>query len=77
MAPQSILGVVPDKTSPLIEVYILDLKQLTSEQTDRLVAAMAIKFKTTEEAVRDGIMHDGFPVRAVDVTVCFDGRAFA
>lgn len=58
------------------EVYLLDLSALSEQQMDRLVAFVAKKFRAGQEEVRDGIMREGFPVRAADVTVCFDIGAF-
>ncbi len=58
------------------EVYLLDLSALTEQQMDRLVAFVAKKFRATPQEVRDGIMREGFPVRAADVYICFDLRTF-
>lgn len=58
------------------EVYLLDLGRLSEEQLNRLICFCAKKFKATEAEVRDGILHDGFPVRAEDVTIAFDLRCF-
>lgn len=59
-----------------VEVYLLDLSQLSPEQFDRLVMFVANKFRATPAEMRDGIMQEGFPIRAADVTVAFDMRAF-
>jgi len=58
------------------DVYLLDLTRLTKEQMDRLVAFVAKKFGAPEEEVCDEILRQGFPIRAADVSICFDVRAF-
>lgn len=57
------------------EVYLLDLEQLNEQQSERLVAALAKKFRASADEVRDGILQDGMPIRAADVYLAFDARA--
>lgn len=67
------LGEQPDK----IDVFQIDLSKMTEPQIDRLVRHVMNRFRAPEAAVRDAILQDGFPIRAVDVSLAFDMRAFA
>ena len=58
------------------EVYLLDLSQLSAEQMERLVDAVSREFSADKSLVREGILREGFPVRAADVYVAFSPRAF-
>ena len=59
------------------EIHLLDVKQLSSDQLERLVEMVARKFNDSPVDIRQGIERDGtFPIRASDVWVTFDARAF-
>lgn len=58
------------------EVYLLDLAALDEPAKERLCDFLAKKFNATAAQARAGIEQDGMPIRAEDVTVCFDMRAF-
>jgi hypothetical protein len=60
-----------------VQVYQLDAQALTEEQRDRLIAFCCEKFKVPDREVIETVARDGFPVRAEDVIVAFDMRAFA
>lgn len=64
------LGDEPD------EVYALDLKAFTPQQTDRLVAFIRNKFGAEEDEVREELRVRGFPIREADVILAFSLRAF-
>jgi hypothetical protein len=57
-------------------VYVLDLDKLSEEQFDRLTSFVARKFKADLEVVRQEVRRDGFPIRAEDVCISYDMRAF-
>jgi len=59
-----------------VEVYLLNLRALTLMQRARLVGAIALKFGTPVYQVEAEIAKAGFPIRAVDVIVSYDVRAF-
>jgi hypothetical protein len=59
-----------------VEAYFLDLGALTLPQRARLLAMLARKFKAPIYEVEAEITNAGFPIRAVDVIVRFDVRAF-
>jgi hypothetical protein len=60
----------------MTEAYSLDMERLDREQHARLVDFVVERFGVKgREAVRT-LGSDGFPIRAADVTVCFDLRAF-
>lgn len=59
-----------------VEVYLLNLRALTLMQRARLVGAIALKFGTPVHQVEAEIAKSGFLIRAVDVIVSFDVRAF-
>src|SRR5712691_1642524 len=59
-----------------VEVYLLNLRALTLGQRARLVGEIALKFGTPIYEVEKEIAERGFPIRAVDVIVSFDVRAF-
>jgi hypothetical protein len=59
------------------QVYLLDFSRLSQAQTERLVASVAKKFDVTEELVASQIICQGFPVRAIDVVIGYNMRAFA
>jgi hypothetical protein len=58
------------------EVYLLDVAALTLSQRARLWAAVAKKFGVPIYEAEAEINKKGFPIRAVDVIVSFDMRAF-
>ena len=60
-----------------VEVYLLDLHAMTLAQRARLVGFIANKFDAPIYEVEAEIAAKGFPIRAVDVIVSFDMRAFA
>jgi hypothetical protein len=53
-------------------VYLLDLKALSHDQRDRLVAHIARKFGADEGAVADQLTALGLPILAADTIVCGD-----
>ncbi len=59
-----------------VEVYMLDLEALTLGQRARLLSALSRRFKTPIYEVEKEIATTGFPIRAVDVIVTYDTRAF-
>jgi hypothetical protein len=59
-----------------VEVYFLDLAALTIPQRARLLDTVARKLKAPIYEVEAEIAKAGFPIRAVDVIVSFDVRAF-
>lgn len=58
------------------EVYLLDIPALTLPQRARLLYAVAKKFHATTYEVEAEINRVGFPIRAADVIVSYDMRAF-
>jgi hypothetical protein len=60
-----------------VEVYLLNLQAMTLNQRAGLLAIIAQKFKVPVFEVEAEIEKTGFPIRAVDVVVSFDVRAFA
>lgn len=66
--------VVPENS---VEVYLLNLQAMTLGQRARLVGFVAKKFDCPVSEVEAEIAAKGFPIRAVDVIVSFDMRAFA
>lgn len=60
-----------------VEAYLLDLAALTLPQRARLLAIVAKRFGAPIYEVEAEINKAGFPIRAVDVIVSFDMRAFA
>ena len=59
-----------------VEVYLLDIPALTLPQRARLLSWVAAKFGAPIHEVEAEITKSGFPIRAVDVIVSFDLRAF-
>lgn len=59
-----------------VEVYLLDLRALTLGQRARLLNSIAQRFRTPVYEVEAEIARSGFPIRAADVIVSFDARAF-
>lgn len=51
------------------QVYLLDLKAITEEQKERLVAALAEKFGDPADVVAKEIDYRGLPILAADVSV--------
>lgn len=60
-----------------VEVYRLNLRAMTLHQRARLLGFIAQQFGVTVAEVEAQIQRDGFPIRAVDVIVSYDMRAFA
>lgn len=58
------------------EVYSLNLRALTPEAFDRLVAFVRENFRAKEDEVRHELLTNGFPIRDADVIVAFSLRAF-
>ena len=58
------------------DVYILDIEALTLPQRARLWSKVAKKFNAPIYEVQAEIAKKGFPIRAADVIVSFDMRAF-
>lgn len=59
-----------------VEVYLLDLRALTLGQKAKLLGRMAATFGVPIYEVEAELNRSGFPIRAVDVIVSFDVRAF-
>jgi hypothetical protein len=60
-----------------VEVYMLNLRALTLKQRARLVSFVAQRFNARIDQVEEEVDRAGFPIRAEDVIVHFDMRAFA
>jgi hypothetical protein len=60
-----------------VEVYDLNLQAMTLRQRARLLSFLAQKFGEPVYAVEAEIERKGFPIRASDVVVTIDVRAFA
>jgi len=59
------------------EVYLLNWPGLDTEQQSRLLDFLAKKFDSPIEPIKADLDRDGhFPIRAADVSVAFDMRAF-
>jgi hypothetical protein len=59
-----------------VEVYLLDLAALPLNRRAWLLAMVAQKFGVAVSQVEQ-VAKDGFPIRAADVIVTFNMRAFA
>lgn len=59
-----------------VEVYLLNLKGMTLHQRARLLGFIANKFEVPIFEVQKQIERDGFPIRANDVILSYDMRAF-
>jgi hypothetical protein len=59
-----------------IEVYLLNLRGMTLNQRARLLGFIANKFNEPIFTVQKEIERDGFPIRANDVILSYDMRAF-
>ena len=55
-------------------VYMLDLKAISPEQRERLIAALAIKFGIPDSEAADEIDKQGVPILASDVSVATSDR---
>jgi hypothetical protein len=59
------------------EVYVLDWLNLEGEASQRLLDFLARKFNAEKAVIEKNLDEDGvFPIRAQDVIVSFDLRAF-
>lgn len=59
------------------DVYALDWQNLDEGQSERLLDFLAKKFVANKEEIVKDFDRDGFmPIRATDVTVFYDMRAF-
>lgn len=56
--------------------YQVDLDALTSEQRDRAIDHVALRFGIRREEVAETLADHGLPIAAEDVTVSFDARHF-
>lgn len=54
------------------KVLKLDMKRVTEQQKQKLVAAIAKKFNITEEEVKKDLEEKGMPILDKDVTVSID-----
>lgn len=63
-------------TEKNVEVYLLDLRALALGQRARLLNSIAQKFRAPVYEVEAEIARSGFPIRAADVIVSYDMRAF-
>lgn len=59
-----------------VEVYMLDLRALSLSERARLLSIVAKRFGVTVAEVEAEITARGFPIRAADVIVSYDMRAF-
>lgn len=68
-----ILSIIPSRANlpgiPDAVVYLLDLRVITADQRERLIAGIARKFNLPNEEVAAGLDEYGVPVLADDVTV--------
>lgn len=62
----------PDMT----EIYKLDFDRLSHAQLERLAAWIVEKFGVSKREAHGRLSGEGFPIRAADVSVCFDVRLF-
>jgi hypothetical protein len=58
------------------ECYALDLEKLSPEQHNRLIEWISKQFSVPVEEVKRDLPTEGFPIRAEDVSVAYDMRAF-
>ncbi len=58
------------------EVYSLDIGRLSRDQCARLVDFIVDRFAVKGREARQTLDSDGFPIRAEDVIVSYDLRAF-
>ena len=74
VSPWSAQAKLGDETC---EVYLLDWQDLDGEASQRLLDFLAAKFCVETKVIEEDLDKDGhFPIRATDVYVCFDMRAF-
>jgi hypothetical protein len=59
-----------------VEAYLLNLNGMTLHQRARLLGFIANKFNVPIFEVQKQIERDGFPIRANDVILSYDMRAF-
>jgi hypothetical protein len=73
--PQSTLADLgPEKD---VEIYALDWQNLDEGQSERLLTCLSRKFGADSEVIQHDLDRDGhLPIRAADVTVFYDARAF-
>lgn len=70
---------VPNKANVLgqiRDVYMLDLRKLTEEQTERLIAHIARKFNVNIAEVRRDLHQHGVPLLAEDLIITTDQMFF-
>lgn len=60
----------------LQEVYSLDLNRFDRVQVQRLMDVMVDRFGLKPHQAKQVLESEGFPIRAVDVLVSYDVRAF-
>jgi hypothetical protein len=60
----------------LADVYTLDMDRLSRDQYSRLLDFVVERFGTKGREARQILDSDGFPIRAADVSVSYDLRAF-
>jgi hypothetical protein len=74
LSPWSAQAKLGDETT---EVYALDWQNLDGDASQRLLEFVAAKFCVATEEIEKDLDRDGhFPIRAQDVTVFYDVRAF-
>ena len=60
-----------------VEIYLLDWQNLDEDQSNKLLEMLSEKFKASTETIAEELDADGyFPIRAADVFIAFDLRAF-
>jgi hypothetical protein len=74
-SPQSVMATLAGE-KPEVECYLIALKALTLRQRANLSAHLARKFRVTIDEVEHKLQMEGMPIRAADVIVSFDMRAF-
>ena len=73
-SPNPVLaGLGPEKN---VEVYLLDIPALTIDQRARLLFSIAKRFNAPIYEVEAEVARSGFLIRAADVIVSYDMRAF-
>ena len=73
-SPETHLATLGEEKS--VEAYLIALKALTLRQRANLSAHLARKFRVTIDEVEHKFQMEGIPIRAADVIVSFNMRAF-
>lgn len=60
----------------LCPVFFVDLARLSAEQLERAVALLSARFRIEPAELRKGLLADGLPILAEEMTVTVDPRVF-